>query len=81
MNFMMNSVFIKHHLEFLIAFALSRARNEDSNSRIRMDVLWHELEKEKYVNGNKKFILLALIAKLVLTLPHSNADEERVLAL
>ena len=33
------------------------------------------------VTGQPSFSLLANVAKLVLTLPHSNADEERVFSL
>ena len=54
---------------------------EEEDPKIRADALWHELEKQRDLNGKKKFGLLAPIAKLVLTLPHSNADEERVFSL
>ena len=54
---------------------------EEQEPKIRADTLWHELEKQRDPNGKRKFGLLAPIAKLVLTLPHSNADEERVFSL
>ena len=37
--------------------ALSVARNEDSNLSLKIDVLCQELDKERDVNGNKKFKL------------------------
>ena len=53
----------------------------EDDTRFRADILWHELEKQRDSDGKKKFGLLAPIAKLVLTLPHSNADEERVFSI
>ena len=47
-----------------------------------MDVLWAYLGSLKdVVTSQPTFSLLANVAKLVLTLPHSNADEERVFSL
>ena len=43
----------------------------------RMDILWAYLDTLKdSITGQLQFSLLSKIAKLVLTLPHSNADEE-----
>ena len=48
----------------------------------RMDVLWAYLATVKdSVTGQLTFSRLAKVAKLVLTIPHSNADEERVFSL
>ena len=48
----------------------------------RMDTLWAYLSTVKDgVSGLPTFSLLSKVAKLVLTLPHSNADEERVFSL
>ena len=47
----------------------------------RMDILWAYLGSAKDVTSHPQFSLLANVAKLVLTLPHSNADEERVFSL
>ena len=48
----------------------------------RMDVLWEYLASLKDpVTKQPRFQLLAEVAQLVLTLPHSNADEERVFSL
>ena len=43
-----------------------------------MDVVWDHLSKEKDASGNFKFHIISRVAKLVLTIPHSNADAERV---
>ena len=56
---------------------------EGSNSVfVRMDVLWSYLGSVKTGDGCElKFQHLSRIAKLVLTLPHSSAAEERVFSL
>ena len=43
-----------------------------------MDVVWDHLSKEKDASGNFKFPIISKVAKLVLTIPHTNADAERV---
>ena len=49
---------------------------------VRMDVIWAFLSTMKTGDGcSNKFLFLSKIAKLVLTLPHSNAGEERVFSL
>ena len=48
---------------------------------VQPDILWHGLEKLMDVNGKSVFALLAKVAKLVLVLPHSTADEERIFSL
>ena len=48
---------------------------------LQPDIVWHGLEKLKDVNGKSLFAQLAKVAKLVLVLPHSNADEERIISL
>ena len=44
----------------------------------RMDIVWHHLSSLKAPDGNLRFNQLCKIAKLVLVLPHSNAQEERI---
>ena len=44
----------------------------------RMDVIWHYLSTVKSADGRPRFKRLSRIAMLVLTISHSNADEERV---
>ena len=52
---------------------------EDSETKhYRMDVLWAYLKELKTPDGAFTFKRLARVALLVLTLPHSNAEEERV---
>ena len=50
-------------------------------TRLRMDVIWGHLSEDKASCGIKRFSKLSIAALLVLTLPHSNADEERVFSL
>ena len=47
----------------------------------RMDIIWSHMTTIKHPDGSPKFQKLARIALLVLTLPHSNAEEERVFSL
>ena len=47
----------------------------------RMDVIWSYLSTMKYPDGSLMFDKLSKVALLVLTLPHSNAEEERVFSL
>ena len=47
----------------------------------RMDVVWHHLANLKGGHGRLIFPRLSKVAKLVLTLPHSNAAEERVFSI
>lgn len=47
----------------------------------RMDVLWSFLGKMKRADGLYRFPKLAKVVQLVLILPHSNAEEERVFSL
>lgn len=52
--------------------------NENSVLHIRIDVIWGFLSSLRTGDGcSYKFPHLSKIAKLVLTLPHSNAGEER----
>ncbi|XP_069080247.1 uncharacterized protein [Pleurodeles waltl] len=46
----------------------------------RIDVIWFHLERDFIFRSThrSKFFLLSKIARLLFTLPHSNADEERV---
>lgn len=53
-----------------------------SENSVRMDVIWGFLSSLRTGDGcSYKFPHLSRIAKLVLTLPHSNAGEERVFSL
>ena len=46
-----------------------------------MDVIWDYLSTMRSPDGNFAFDKLAKVALLVLVLPHSNAEEERVFSL
>ena len=43
-----------------------------------MDVIWHYLSSLRAADNSFRFPRLANVAKLVLTIPHSNAQEERL---
>ena len=49
--------------------------------KYRMDVIWSFLSQMKEVDGRLILGRLARVALLVLTIPHSNTEEERVLSL
>ena len=53
-------------------------REEGGNCHHRMDTLWHYLSTLRSGDGYQRFQKLSKIAMLVLVIPHSNADEERV---
>ena len=43
-----------------------------------MDIIWNYLSSMKSFDGYQRFKRLAQVAKLILIIPHSNANEERV---
>ena len=47
----------------------------------RMDTIWDCMAKLRRPDGTVKFKRLSKIALLILTLPHSNAEEERVFSM
>lgn len=47
----------------------------------RMDLIWSHLKAMRGPDGSPMFEKLTTVAMLVLTLPHSNAEEERVFSL
>ena len=47
----------------------------------RMDIVWHHLSSLKAPDGNPRFNRLSKIAKVVLVIPHSNAQEERIFSM
>ena len=68
----------------LPAAVLKSATVTENNSKeeyLRMDVVWDHLSKAKDVSGNLKFPIISKVAILVLTIPHSNADAERVFSI
>ena len=54
--------------------------NEKSHYH-RMNLVWNELSKMKNPDGTSQFCRLSKVAQLVLVIPHSNAQEERVFSL
>ena len=59
----------------------SKLKDGKEEKHLCMDVIWGSLSQSKSSNEILKFPHLSQVAKLVLTLPHSNADEERVFSL
>lgn len=55
--------------------------DEDEKKTYRMDTIWAYLSVAKDPDGTSRFSKLAKVARLVLTLPHSNAEEERVFSM
>ena len=47
----------------------------------RLDLIWHHLSTMKAPDGTHRFNRLCLIAKLVMVIPHSNEQEERVFSM
>ena len=47
----------------------------------RMDTVWSHISSMKSSDGTVRFARLAKVAHLVLILPHSNAQEERVFSM
>ena len=46
-----------------------------------MDVLWHHLSSLRYADNSLRFPRLTRVGKVVLTIPHSNAEEERLFSM
>ena len=57
------------------------SQQDNEVSQYRIDTLWAYLKTVKYPDGLLKFEKIARVACVVLTLPHSNAEEERVFSL
>ena len=60
---------------------VKESEEEEEESHYRMDVLWHHLSKVKGGDGRLTFPRLSKVSKLVLTIPQSNAGEERVFSM
>jgi len=72
----------KIHLYQLMCGTKQKFVRSTMEMKYRMDILWSYLENFKdTVTGQPCFSLLTKVAKLVLTLPYSNADKERVFSL
>ena len=55
--------------------------DEESQQHHRIDSIWAYLSTMKNPDGVQRFPMLAKVAQLVLVLPHSNAQEERVFSM
>ena len=61
--------------------ALVKEDKDEDSRKYRMGVIWAYLSAVKNIDGKFIFERLAKVALLVLTIPHSNAQEERVFSL
>ena len=56
--------------------------DDDAHAKsYRLDVIWHYLSTVKAPDGTLRFNRLCRVAKLVMVIPHSNAQEERVFSM
>ena len=60
------------------ASAREEAKSQTSDGKYRTDIIWNSNRAMKRADGQSQFPRLSSIALLVLTIPHSNAEEERV---
>jgi len=54
---------------------------DDEKSYHRMDIIWNFLSNMKLPDGSLCYKRLSCISKLILVLPHSNAEEERLFSI
>ena len=59
----------------------STVMDDEKQAYHRMDVLWHYLSSLKYPDNSLRFPRLTNVGKVVLTIPHSNAEEERLFSM
>ena len=52
--------------------------NQGCKDEQKADAVWNQLGNMRRPDGQLRFQRLARVAKLVLTMPHSNAGEERL---
>ena len=56
-------------------------RDDDDKHYHRMDIIWNFLSDKKVPDGSLCLKRLSSISKLILVLPHSNAEEERLFSI
>ena len=56
-------------------------RDQSGAGKLRANIIWSYLNTMVRPDGQKRFSKLSMVALLVLTIPHSNADEERVFSM
>lgn len=71
----------EHHIPEVRKAATITEDDEKDTKYYRMDYLWQFLSSVKDGDGSLKFPNLAKVAKVVLVIPHSNAQEERVFSM
>lgn len=54
---------------------------DDDTTYHRMDIVWHHISTLKAPDSRLRFSRLSKVAMLVLIIPHSNAEEERVFSM
>ena len=57
------------------------AKSQTSDGRCRANLIWNSIRAMKRADGQCQFPRASSITLLVLTIPHSHAEEERVLSL
>ena len=62
-------------------WATATVKENDDKCYYRMDILWHFLSTLKIPDNSLCFGKLSKVAKLVLVIPHSNAEEERLFSM
>ena len=77
---MMKDTEIPEHMKVALVVE-DKEKGTEENRKYRMDVIWSFLRTLKNIDGKLIFERLSKVALLVLTLPHSNASEERVFSL
>ena len=61
--------------------ALVKDNSDEEIQYHRMDMIWASLTSMISPDGRPRFPMLGNVAKLVLVLPHSNAEEERLFSM
>ena len=54
---------------------------QNTNHIIVLDKLWHYLGSLRNIDGTERFPRLKKFATLIMTIPHSNAEEERIFSI
>ena len=54
---------------------------KEDNTYCRMDIVWHHISTMRDPDNTLRFARLSQIVKLILVIPHSNAEEERVFSM
>lgn len=55
--------------------------NEEITNCNRIDLAWHKISQMKGTNGELKYDVLSKFIKMILVIPHSNAEDERIFSI